>query len=285
MELENPFKSPTDELFDTTARDSSIRIEPFQVRASGFDCTVYTEDQVSEMLAKELAAFCEEQGFRISQGKSEYTIRGEIVKVEQGSQILRYFLPFIAGEAKVEIHGEVAQGPHSTKPFHVKKTFSMGAFGGNSKAMIRDGLRHAAMRIAADAGLVGVQTAGLKRTGDSPAASSSAWLYLGGVLLAAVVIAIVAGYGAYQWSLTVPERHDGIALEDRGGWGIFVGVLIFFAGILGGLATAPDSVLKSSALIWLRTRSGMKSLVGQRILLGIVCAVPIVVAFFSKALL
>lgn len=287
MDFDNPFTARMDDARDTAVSSNSIRIEPFRVRSSGFDCRVFSEDQVSEMLAKELGTFCGEQGFEIVNGKAQYTIRGEIVKIVQGSQILRYLFPFLAGEAMVEIQGEVSQGPHSTKSFHIKKTFSMGAFGGSSKGMIKDGLRLAAMKIAADAGLVGHQTSGLKRGGASGAALDpvNTWLYLGMVALAAVICAVIIGNTAHNWVLTVPERHDGIAMDDRGGWALLQVALTFISILFGGLAAAPDSVLKSSTLIWLRASAGVKSMIGQRILLGMLCCVPMLMAYFSKWLL
>lgn len=285
MDLDNPFKSRPEASSDAPASSNSIRIEPFQVRASGFDCKVFSEDQVSELLAKELANFCGEQGFEIVVGKSEYTIKGEIVKIVQGSQILRYLLPFLAGEAMVEIQGEVVQGAYSSKPFHIKKTFSMGAFGGSSKGMIKDGLRLAAMKVAADAGLVGKQTSGLKRTGGTALDPVNTWFYLGLVAVAAFIVAAIIGNFAHNWAMTVPERHDGIAMEDRGGWVRLQIFLAFISIVFGGFAAAPDSVLKSSAMIWLRARSGVKSIIGQRILLGIFCILPIFLAFLSQKLM
>jgi len=285
MDLENPFASRLDDSANTAVGSNTIRIEPFQVRASGFDCRVFTEAQLSELLAKELAGFCGEQGFEIVGGKAQYTIRGEIVKVVQGSQILRYLLPFLAGEAMVEIQGEVSQGMHSSKPFHIKKTFSMGAFGGTSKGMIKDGLRLAAMKIAADAGLVGQQTSGLKNTSGTPLDPVNTWVYLGLVLAAAVICGGIIASTAHSWVMTVPERHDGIAMEDRGRWVVLQTSFTFISVLFGGLAAAPDSVLKSSALIWLRASVGMKSMIGQRIVLGVCCAVPMFLAYMSKKLL
>ncbi|QDU73794.1 hypothetical protein Pan97_07940 [Bremerella volcania] len=287
MDLDNPFRTPTEDSSGNAVSSNSIRIEPFQVRASGFHCRVLTEAQVSEMLAKELATFCGEQGFEIINGKAQYTIKGEIVKIDQGNQLLRYLLPYLAGEAMVEIHGEVVQGTHSSKTFHIKKTFSMGVFGGSSKGMIKDGLRLAAMKIAADAGLVGHQTSGLKRGGSGGAALDpmNTWLYLGLVALAALIAALIVGNVANGWALAAPERHDGIAMEDRGGWVLLQGVLAFISILFGGLAAAPDSVLKSSGMIWLRANAGVKSIIAQRILLGILCAVPILLAHLSKLLM
>lgn len=287
MDLDNPFTARMDDARDTAVSSNSIRIEPFRVRGSGFDCRVFSEDQVSEMLAKELGTFCGEQGFEIVNGKAQYTIRGEIVKIVQGSQILRYLFPFLAGEAMVEIQGEVSQGPHSTKSFHIKKTFSMGAFGGSSKGMIKDGLRLAAMKIAADAGLVGHQTSGLKRGGASGAALDpvNTWLYLGMVVLAAFITAAVVGGYANGWAMAAPERHDGIAMEDRGRWVLLQAVLALISILFGGLAAAPDSVLKSSAMIWLRANAGVKSMIAQRILLGTLCILPIFLAHLSKLLM
>lgn len=290
MDLDNPFKARSSDSADAAVSSNSICIEPFRVRSAGFDCRVFTEGQVADMLAKELASFCSEQGFEIVNGKAQYTIKGEVVKIVQGSQILRYLLPFLAGEAMVEIQGEVVEGAYSSKPFHIKKTFSMGAFGGSSKGMIKSGLRLAGMKIAADAGLVGQQTSGLKQGGSSGglgalSAPLNAWLYLGMVALAAIITAVIVGGYAQGWAMAAPERHDGIAMEHRHRYVLLQSALAFISILFGGLAAAPDSVLKSKTLIWLRASSGVNSIIGQRILLGILCAVPIFLAYMSKRLM
>lgn len=51
--------------------------------------------------------------------------------------------------------------------------------------------------------------------------------------------------------------------------------LAFISILFGGLAAAPDSVLKSKTRIWLRASSGINSIIGQRIVLGILYLVPV----------
>ncbi len=287
MDLDNPFKTQPKSSSDAPAPSNSIRIEPFEVRSSSFNCSGMTESEVSQILVKELTELCGEQGFDIVSGNAQCVIRGEITKIDQGSRFLRAMIPFLGGEAKVEVHGEVLQGGRSSKPFDIKKTYSVGFWGGSSKGMIKSGLRHAAMKIASDAGLVGKQTAVISQSsgGALDFGPVNPWLYLGMMGVTAFIVAVIVGGYAHDWAMSMPERKDGIAMDDRGRWVLLQAALAFISILFGGLAAAPDSVLKSSALIWLRASAGVKSIIGQRILLGVLCFVPAILAYFSKKLM
>jgi len=58
-----------------------------------------------------------------------------IVKIDEGSQLLRYLLPFIA-PAVLEVEGRVAIAGSSPRQFHYTQKAQLGLFGGSARGML-----------------------------------------------------------------------------------------------------------------------------------------------------
>jgi hypothetical protein len=58
-----------------------------------------------------------------------------IVKIDEGSQLLRYILPFIA-PAVLEVEGRVAIAGSSPRRFHYTQKAQLGLFGGSARGML-----------------------------------------------------------------------------------------------------------------------------------------------------
>jgi hypothetical protein len=58
-----------------------------------------------------------------------------IVKIDQGSQLLRYIFPLL-GPAVLEVEGRVAIAGSTPRQFHYTQKAQMGLFGGSAKSML-----------------------------------------------------------------------------------------------------------------------------------------------------
>ncbi|MEW4452481.1 DUF4410 domain-containing protein [Bremerella sp. JC817] len=276
MDIDNPFKSPVDfGSSEPAVSGNTIQIRPFPIRMSRFHCSVLTPKEVSLMLHQELVNYCREQGLQVVEGPAARQIEAEIAEVEEGNQALRYLLPFLAGQAKVTVKGEIRQGKRPAQPFEISRNFHMGAFGGSSKTMIKQGLQRIAMQIGVH---VGAET--------QPANSASsmfAKFYVPGVIVAALLLAIILATICYQTSLTWPERHDGMPKNERWIFWLMSSWMWYIACAAGGYAFAPQSVLTSRAFVKIREIVGVKSILAMRIVFGIFTVLPVVgIYFFAK---
>lgn len=102
---------------------------------------------LKEQLAKRLQK--RQAGIAWGDGPDQCDFRIRFIEVEQGNQLLRYILPFIA-PAAIEVEGEVlgtAQGP---KAFHYRQRAQVGLFGGSAKSMLKGCAIRLADKIAKD---------------------------------------------------------------------------------------------------------------------------------------
>jgi len=79
--------------------------------------------------------------------KVDFFVR--IVAIDQGNQLLRYLLPFIA-PAVLEVEGQVTTAGGALRTFHHVQRTHIGLFGGYGKGMLKVCARRMAKKIAAD---------------------------------------------------------------------------------------------------------------------------------------
>lgn len=259
MSTDNPFQSPAQEEF-TPSHAPKIQIMPFGIRKSAFKCTVLSPQELAENLRDETIKYCQDLGFQVVEEDAEYRIEGEFVKVDEGNRILRYLLSGLAGFSKLEVAGEIRGGELEARPFRFKQVKAIGAMGGDSKSLLKRSLYQIALKIGSEAGSIG------KRI--DPAQADRAVRYLGFLALVAVLVACLLGGISYLYGTVVTEPLNDNQYTEQIIWSVIVGVVAFTVAILSGIALAPEDVLSSRTLLWLRSSSGVSTIFVLRILLG-----------------
>lgn len=259
MSVENPFQSPVSEEFVASVAPT-IRIVPFSVRESAFKCTVFSPNELTQELRGETVRYCRELGFQVVDGEADYRIEGEFVQVNQGNRALRYLFAGLLGYSKLEVLGEIAGGDQEARPFRFKQVKAFGRMGGDSKVLLKRSLYQIALRIGSEAGLFG------KRI--DPAQANRASAYLGFLTVIATLVALLISGMCYVKGTLVTEPLNKNEYAAQLIWTVIVGVVAFIVASLIGLAVAPQTVLASRTLLWLRSTSGVRTILALRVLLG-----------------
>jgi hypothetical protein len=99
-----------------------------------FGITVITAE-FQEMLNRQLM----KRGIPLEQKNpgSEVFARGKYVRVDAGNRFLRYFLTFLAGQAVIEVEGELIVKGNRKASLHAKAKQGWGAFGGNGESLLK----------------------------------------------------------------------------------------------------------------------------------------------------
>jgi hypothetical protein len=79
---------------------------------------------------------------------SEVIVRGKYVRIDEGSQFLRYMLTFIAGKAIVQVEGELFVKGKGTARLSATAKRGWGLFGGNSQSLLKGCAKTCANTIA-----------------------------------------------------------------------------------------------------------------------------------------
>jgi len=75
------------------------------------------------------------------------TVEGNFVRLDAGSRLLRYLIPFIAGQAVLEVEAKATIDGRPLLDFHHVFKYSIGLFGGSSKSFLTCGAGDAASQI------------------------------------------------------------------------------------------------------------------------------------------
>lgn len=75
------------------------------------------------------------------------TVEGNFIRLDAGSRFLRYLIPFITGQAVLEIEAKATVDGRPLLDFHRAFKYSMGLFGGSSKSLLTVGAGDAASQI------------------------------------------------------------------------------------------------------------------------------------------
>ena len=131
---------------------------------------------------------------------------------------------------------------------------------------LNQSFRQLALEVGSEAGLA----AGVVDKTDR--AGASKYLYwLSGI---SAILSIVTGWFLYSWAMSLAVRHDGLENSQKPYWACFVTVMIFAILFFGGLAAAPERVLKSRQMLWLRSASGVESINAQRAVTALLIIAP-----------
>jgi hypothetical protein len=79
---------------------------------------------------------------------SEVFARGKYVRVDAGNRLLRYILSLLAGQAVIEVEGELIVKGEPKASLHAKAKQGWGLFGGNSESLLKGCAKTCARRIA-----------------------------------------------------------------------------------------------------------------------------------------
>jgi hypothetical protein len=74
----------------------------------------------------------------------EIVIRGQIVRADPGSRVMRYLFTWFAGAAVFEVEGQVGSATAPFNSFHAKGTRRAGVGGGDSQNLLTDAAKLAA---------------------------------------------------------------------------------------------------------------------------------------------
>jgi hypothetical protein len=113
--------------------------------AASFNTTVV----VNEFNAR-LWQILSEKGLALSNEGKPLALRGRIIRIDEGSRVLRYLLAGAVGQAEIEAEGELLFGEKILATFFIKKNAS-GAFhilGGDCEGLLMNCARQAAAEIA-----------------------------------------------------------------------------------------------------------------------------------------
>src|SRR5262249_12312783 len=142
----NPYQSPTVSHTSAQTEAKTVRILPFQVNTHDFKTSTYTPDSLLEALHRELYESCRQLGLNVRNDPSaEITISGSVPTVDEGNQLLRYLVPFLAGASHVVIEATIQIKGQPARSLRKEHTGSFGAFGGTGRSMIDNALRRAAI--------------------------------------------------------------------------------------------------------------------------------------------
>jgi len=253
----------------------TIRIEYFHIAEEGWACSVLTRAQAVELLRQELIRYFTELGFRVVDDGAEYRVTGEFTSIDEGNRLLRGLLPGILGAARVEASARITRRNQVVKEFDLRQRKASGFQGGSSKGLLELSIRQIAMRIGSDTGVTTEQIA--------PDEAANAMRYLGILTGVAGLVAVVLGWLAYQWLAAIPVRRDGIQDGEKPFVACFFALALFVALFLLGLALAPDRILKSRTLLFLRASSGVKSIAAPRIVIALLAlpALGLILLFYA----
>ena len=262
----NPYESPVVAELSQSFDAPSVRVDEFHVNTSRFQCRSSTPAQLAATLREEIVAGCHAQELKLSENEQAAVhIVGAVHEVDEGSQFLRYMLPFLAGASLVHVEGEIRIRNEPPLPFKQMIYARFGAFGGRSDRLIQLALQRIGLFVASETA---------RRV--SPTAqqhAQSAQRYLVAAAAVALLVALTSAVAGYFWALGIPQTRNAIKPGEIPYWAVFVAVATFTTTILLAVAFAPSRVLHSRSLLWLVTRSGVKSLIAMRIILLILAAV------------
>ncbi|MEM7315902.1 MAG: DUF4410 domain-containing protein [Planctomycetota bacterium] len=259
----NPYQSPA--TAQTNATISSVQVQTFAVNTGAFKCTCFTPETVAEALQQEIVRRCEQQGLCVSGSDADCEITGKFVALDEGSQTLRYLLPFIAGASHVHAEGEIRTGDETIPFRHVIRSRA-GAFGGRNKTLIQNALERIGVFVAAELGDRARQA-----EGESNVSTGGTFLVVS-VGVALVVALILAGW-YYQWAWEIAAKRRTIKPGEVPYSTAIIAVLSFISTWCFVTAVAPVGVLRSRAMSWLVGISGTKTLGGLRFLLFVLTTV------------
>ena len=231
--------------------------------------------QVSTLLQYEIAKYCEELGFRPVKKDGQLHITGSVRTLMEGSRVKRYLLPPImrlvlpkdsTGAATVGINCQVRRQGAVIYNTDFERRKSGGLFGGDFKMFVKQSFRQLALEVGSEAG---VEAGVVDKTDRAGAVKYLYWL--SGI---SAILSFAMGWFLYLWAMSRAVRHAGLEHSQKPYWACFVTVMIFALLFFVGLAAAPERVLTSRQMLWLRSVSGVESINAQRGVTALLVAVP-----------
>jgi hypothetical protein len=260
----NPYEPP----LATAAEEAplTIAVEPFDISQARFVSRSFTRESFRDALRSEIGGACRDQGlYVVPESEASLRVVGAVLAVDEGSQIMRYLFPFLAGASLVHVAGEMQFRGGASRPFQEIRRSHMGAFGGRGETLIRLAITRIALAVAADAATA--------LRPNIPGQPSHAGRYLLSVFAAALILSLLATGAGYGRIASTPDRAM-MGMEAMIARAAVGGAATFFSVLLTGVALAPKPVLYSRALLWLVSISGTRSTTGVRILLLIFASLP-----------
>lgn len=272
----NPYAAPTETISPPTG-DTSIFIDEVRVRENGFSGSALSGAEVAQTMRQELSRYSAELGFQVAETDAGCRVAGELVRVEQGSRMLRMLVPGVFGAVKVEGNFRITKNGNTIKELYVRQRKAAGFQGGNTRALLELCLRQIALQVGSE---VGVATGRI----DASQSVRASWYLYRMAAVAALIAAALAGI-AFAWAINQPVRMDGLEGAAKPWWACVVFLFLFATVFMLGLATAPTDVLKSRTLLSLRSVSGVKTIGAQRIVITLLTIAPIVLLLLTFAVL
>jgi hypothetical protein len=104
--------------------------------------------QIGQELASHISKFLQSKGIICSWNdeSEEPELLVRVVRMDQGSQLLRYFLAF-SSPAVLEVEGRVMIDAETTRPFHITERANVGIMGGSGLAMLKKCAYHVAIKV------------------------------------------------------------------------------------------------------------------------------------------
>ncbi|MBI1249294.1 hypothetical protein GC197_15795 [bacterium] len=279
MSQSNPYQSPV-EVVETPAEqpqltpsgvNAKVGFKPFPVVHSDFKKRALTDEEIQKVFHETLIDSLKELDFKVVSGSVDFLITGEIVKVDFGNRFLRYLVPGLAGATNVVVRGEVQRPNKPAHSFLFSKRCYFGAFGGDSKEMIKQSLKSVATQIACEAAGVGSPNTNKL----SMPTKIAIMLAISAVLLIAVIAAAIF----YQLAQTMPTHYGGMRPDERWKLAPIVAAMIAISGLSLGTALTPSSILNSRDAIWFRMSFGFKSIWAIRLVMLLFTILPLGVVF------
>jgi hypothetical protein len=75
-------------------------------------------------------------------------VRGKYIRIDAGSQAMRYLLTFFAGKATMQVEGELVLKGRGSSKLSARSNQSWGVFGGNSQNLLKNCAKNCASTIA-----------------------------------------------------------------------------------------------------------------------------------------
>lgn len=237
----------------------TVYVASFPVNPKRFKTRAFTPESLADDLRDEITASCQKQGLELTDDEdADIKITGRVFAVDEGNQMLRYIIPFLAGASSVHVEGVIQVRDQEPEEFKQVVQGYMGLFGGSGTAMIRQAIRQIGLVVAGEAsGLALPETAG------RPTVTQ---YFLGVGIVTVVLAALFAVIGSY-WAMSIPQTNNSIKPGEVIPWAMMNTAGLAVIVVILGVAFAPSRVLQDRKMVWLLSIAGTKSLAGMRAVL------------------
>ena len=224
-----------------------------------------------------LVQACEARGISVADDTTLPSVEVIVTlnEIDEGSQYLRYLLPFLAGSAGVRATAVIrAYGSEPIRRVYQAKG-GAGVLGGSGTRMISGCLQRIAVQIAGHIGA-------MDRTSDVTG-PRAAVTYLAMVVPIAVIVSIITTIVAGNWARHLPTTSNSIKPDEIPMWTLILGFAELIGLLSAAISFAPRKVLNSTVLLWLLSISGVSKSSTLRIVVGCFAALGVLVVIVCLA--